>query len=242
MADRVLSVGHDSDLDIFLAFAVLGIPPEGQLWIFRRWLEFGTTSLEKFAPYAAHVVKVDLFFHLALSADLISRDRPSNRADIAYLYYLPFCMVFTSGDNLHERTVPRFLIEKQSFVRGQDLKADLRRLDDHYIQLPEEVRRQGIMTFAHDPPEEGDVVVTQLWDRFLPAWRSIKDGRHQRPKMSPEEEQRLLARFRREALGERTPSAIHIDDADFVMIQRTMPVQMGKWRILPPGVENNQTK
>ena len=48
-----------------------------------------------------HMFSVDFFFHLAIAADLISRVRPEgkadNKVDIAYLYYLPFCMVFVSA-------------------------------------------------------------------------------------------------------------------------------------------------
>ena len=66
--------------------------------------------MREFCPYFHYVYSVDLFFNFAVSADLISRVRPKgkadNKVDIAYLYYLPFCMVFTSNDNLHERVVP----------------------------------------------------------------------------------------------------------------------------------------
>jgi hypothetical protein len=61
--------------------------------------------------------------------------------DLAYLYYLPFCMVFVSNDRLHERCVPCSLTEHkaivdgwelsvdQEFVSGRNLKADLAKLD-----------------------------------------------------------------------------------------------------------------
>ena len=45
------------------------------------------------------------FFHVAVGKKLISPDRLSNRVDIAYLYYLPFAMVFVSNDKLHKRVV-----------------------------------------------------------------------------------------------------------------------------------------
>jgi hypothetical protein len=45
---------------------------------------------------------------------------------MAYLYYLPFAMCFTSNDNLHARTAPLFMdAEKQVFTPGRVLKADL---------------------------------------------------------------------------------------------------------------------
>jgi hypothetical protein len=77
--------------------------------ILMRWKAEGGPPFHEFAPYTAHVLTVDAFFYIAVSAHLISRDRPSNRVDMAYLYYLPFCMVFVSCDNLHEKTVPLFL-------------------------------------------------------------------------------------------------------------------------------------
>jgi hypothetical protein len=79
-----------------------------------------------------------------LAADLISPNRPSNKIDIAYLYYLPFCMVFTSNDNLHAQTVPLFLRKDQVFIAGMKLKADFHKLDDHYSQLPDDVKETGI--------------------------------------------------------------------------------------------------
>ena len=70
----------------------------------------------------------------------IGSERKSNMVDIAYLYYLPFCMVFTSRDDLHVRSVPFFLRTDQSFVHGDDLKADLKLLDEYYDVLPEETK------------------------------------------------------------------------------------------------------
>ena len=72
------------------ALEILGVPK--QLWkeIIGRWKSAGGPPLYEFAPYAAHVFKVDMFFVIALAAGLIPKPtRPSNRVDIAYLYYLP---------------------------------------------------------------------------------------------------------------------------------------------------------
>jgi hypothetical protein len=62
--------------------------------IVNRWKEHGCPPITAFAPYTAHVLAVDLFFCLALGADLIGRERPTNKIDIAHLYYLPVCMAF----------------------------------------------------------------------------------------------------------------------------------------------------
>jgi hypothetical protein len=87
-----------------------------------------------------------------VAGDHISTERPSNRMDIAYLFYLPFSQVFISGDRLHRRCAPLFLRANQEFVWGPDLKEDLRRMNAHYLTLPETVRDQGIMNFAGAPP------------------------------------------------------------------------------------------
>ena len=58
--------------------------------------------------------------------------------NIAYLYYLPFSMGFTSHDRLHARTAPLFINpEKQVFIPGGDLKADL--LGEHNAQVLSEL-------------------------------------------------------------------------------------------------------
>ena len=110
--------------------ALLSVPEPRILEILDRWEKAGSPPIWEFAPYFRHVYGVDLFFNLAMAADLISRVRPAgkadNKVDIAYLYYLPFCMVFVSNDKLHKRVVPLFLRDDQSFIVGDDLKADLR--------------------------------------------------------------------------------------------------------------------
>ena len=125
---------------------MLGVPPGHD----RRdsWPMDGARrpALREFAPYFRHTFGVDLFFHLAIAADHISRVRPKgkadNKVDIAYVYYLPFCHVFVSNDKLHKRVVPLFLREDQSFIVGEDLKADLQSLDTHFSQLHNLIRAQ----------------------------------------------------------------------------------------------------
>jgi hypothetical protein len=58
------------------------------------------------------------------------------------------------GTLLHPRPVPRFLGPDQVFVPGPELKADLHRLDEHYMQLPEEERARGMWRFAPAPPSQ----------------------------------------------------------------------------------------
>jgi len=220
-----------------VACASLGVPEHGLKEVTARWEKVGRPALVEFAPLTAHVLIVDLFFYLGLLTGHISKERPSNRVDIAYLYYLPFCMVFVSNDNLHARCVPLFLGKNQEFIRGQDLKADLCRLDDLYSAFPAEVREQGVMKFAHYPPVEGDFLTTRLWDRFLPRWR---ENAAKPLELTPETQARLLAEMKRmKEAAERGGEGVGIDldKAKAVIIRRQVPARMGKWRLLPPEAE-----
>ncbi len=211
------------------ALNLLRVPraPRGQ--IFLRWLNTGCPPIAEFAPYAAYVATIQLFFQLAVSLDLISGDRPSNAADIAYLFYLPFCMVFTSNDKLHVKTAQLFLRSDQVFVLGTDIKADLKRLDAHFSAQPQEVLDRGVMYF--DPPFDGDYLTTKLWKQFLPGWRERR-GDSGDVKMAPDAEKKLVAEFNRAI---EAPEGPHVegDEADLVAIQRMYPVRMGKWQIIP---------
>ncbi len=134
--------------------------------ILARWYRAVRPSIRIYAPYLTHVLTVDQFFYLAMAASRVGTQHSSNKADMAYLHYLPFCMVFTSRDNLLVRTAPLFLRSDQSFVHGDDLKADLRTLDLHYDALPEE-KKKGVYSFAAYPPDDNSYLVTQLWKKHM---------------------------------------------------------------------------
>ena len=214
------------------ALDVLRVPRAPRAPIFLHWLDSGAPPIAVFAPYAAYVATVQLFFQLAVSLDLISGDRPSNAADIAYLHYLPFCMVFTSTDKLHAKTAPLFLRLNQVFLSGTDLKADLQRLDAYFSAQPQEVLERGVMHF--EPPFDGDYVTTKLWKQFLPGWRERR-GRSGDVKISREAEAKLVAEVN-EAIAGPEGQPVTVGEADFVVIQREYPETMGKWRIIAADV------
>lgn len=66
---------------------VLGVPHELRSSIKRRWKDRGKPLIRNFAPYAAHMLRVELFFRVALGANLIASTRPSHQVDMAYLFY-----------------------------------------------------------------------------------------------------------------------------------------------------------
>lgn len=222
------------------AFKIM-FPERARVKIEKSWRSYGMPPLREFAPYTAHVLTVDLFFCIALGADLISRERPSNKIDIAYLYYLPFCMAFTSNDNLHTKTVPLFLDEDQAFVSGRDLKVDLAKLDAHYSTFSDEIKARGVMSFAHYPPTEGDFLVSKLWDQFMSStWR---DGASADPVPASDEANRKIVEEVERIVSSVDPGGdkdFSVDEADHVVIKHVVRIFKGKWRMLPSEVEREE--
>jgi hypothetical protein len=229
---------------ITLCFEILGVPEIYKRAALKRWELAGRPPLDQFLPYTTHVFKVDLLFYLGIYRSFISGERASNRADIAYLYYLPFCMVFFSGDKLHKRTVPLFLRDNQSYVDVQELKPALREIDEHYDALPEEIKALGVMQFASYPPSAMDNAVTQLWDKQMrPGWRenaAEREAELGEPRDTAGGRQ-TAAEFRErieQAQPLAAPPASGVDGPDYVVIRRQVPVRKGKWRMVSKEVED----
>jgi hypothetical protein len=222
------------------AYALLGLDRRQWSAVLSRWKEMGGPPLPQYAPYTAHCLLVDVFFHVAVDKRLISPDRSSNRTDMAYFYYLPFAMMFVSNDNLHKRTAPLFLNVKQHFVSGDELKADLQTLDAYYSALPEDEKAQGLFRIASTPPNDDAFLTTRIWKRFgLRVERPAKPFDHNENKGIND---RIVAEMRKMVESAKTQqggtfSPGELADPDAISIQRHVPLQRGKWRIMPPGVK-----
>jgi hypothetical protein len=218
-----------------LASEFLHVPQQLHSPIIETWKREGRRALNVFAPYAAHVVAVEVFFQMALAANLIATNRPSNRTDIAYLFYLPFSMLFVSSDNLHRRTVPLFMRQNQEFVWGIDLKSGLNTVNAHFLGLPEHVREKGIMSFASVPPEGN--AVADLWNRHMR--RNIRDD----PKFErhPENDAELLKRlkdFRKQPTLE--PGHASEPKEDMISIARSVRRKRGNWWQVPKDLPDTK--
>ena len=236
-AEETVRRDGDRYRNLRMALDRFGIPEPLRGDIIQRWKAEGGPHLVDFAPYAAYVTTVDTFFAFATGAGLESTERPSHRIDLAYLYYLPFCSVFSSGDGFHARLAPLFLTPDQVFVSAADLKADLAKLDAHYSELPQEVKVTGVVEFAFYPPTQGDFLVSRLWDRFMhPKWRERAESRVERPKLTEEQQRELVERLK-ELRRDGSPSApFDSDQADEVQIRRRVPPRRGKWQLLSDEV------
>ncbi len=239
LADAYID-GPSQETALKFGLNLLAIPEPRIAEILDRLEKAGSPPVREFAPYFRHIYGVDLFFNLAMAADLISRVRPAgkadNKVDIAYLYYLPFCMVFVSNDNLHKRVVPLFLRDDQSFIVGDDLKADLKKLDAHYSTLPDDVKVSGFYNFAPDPPEDTSFLTTQLWDKHLPRWRKIKAEKEPPDKSKEAAVVAALNRLQKAAESADPAERLPLEEMQFVQITRNPQRRKGKWLRYPDDV------
>ena len=221
-----------------LAMIVLDVDPQTRYDIFGKWKIYGQPPLKKFAPYAAHVLEVEIFFHLAIAANLISPERASNRTDIAYLFYLPFCTIFVSSDKLHKHCASLFMREDQEFVWGLELKYDLEKLNRHYsITFSSEDKERGITKLVKRPPKDMEFLVTQLWERLLP-FSDLSENSPETEQV-PERYLNLMKEIEKNSSSSFSEDALvsETQNPDLVSFQRNWPKRKGSWWILPKDFE-----
>jgi hypothetical protein len=187
--------------------------------------------------------------YLGIDRGFISGERTSNKADMAYLYYLPFTTVFVSGDRLHGRTAPLFLTPEQSYVNSDEFKAALREIDEYQSQLPEEIKQLGVLQFAGWPPSRLDNLVTRLWDKHMrPDWREIAAGQEaKRGKPRDEKADRatladVKARVESAQPVQKAEVPASGDEAGYALIRRQVPIRKGKWRMVSQEAEEAERR
>ncbi len=236
---------------LLLAKNLFNISDEGFREILRVWNKKGMVSMYDFAPYACHVLKVDLFFILCTSSGLISRERSSNRADISYLYYLPFSSIFTSSDNLHKRVVPLFLESDQRFIYGPDLKKDLRELDEYFFKTKsDDEKKGGVFGFAWYPPENDRFLTTRMWDDLRPHWRLRGDSIKQHGSMGKQtpvpdglkEHIKNAYKQMKEQEGLKLSPDFDLETANDVIVKKMVRARKGKWQLFSDEVLNSKER
>lgn len=226
---------ENTHLKISYLAALLGLKNKQRDEALSLWRRAGCRPLRTHAPYAAHVLEIEMFFQLALTSSLISADRPSNRVDIAYLYYLPFAHFLVSSDKLH-RSSTQAIAGTDRFVWGPDLKKDLQAINLAFQSTTPQERESGLSVIAPHPPDTGESLVIDLWDKFTPAWRRIKEV----PTDVSGASNSALARRIQELPNAPTATgreAIEImRDPPSVSIERHVRAQRGSWWQLPKSV------
>jgi hypothetical protein len=225
------------------AFTMLDVPEKARRPILKRWYSTRPMPFNEFAPYAAFVLKVNLFFYLCLDKTFIApshKGKQTNIIDLSYLYYLPFCIVFVSNDRLHSRLVPLFMEDDQTFISGHELKEDLKKLNIYYSKLPDDVKRMGTMRFATHPPTDEDTLIGRLYDEHLIPWRTNAKAKKEDLSKPIKTDKKLIEQLKRiqEEQKPYTGPTTNSDKVDSMTLTKRVPVQRGSWRILPEGIEN----
>ncbi len=242
MVDYFLSMPDRMHLLTF-STALLGVSEEYQGIILKRWRDSGSPDLKDFAPYFLHVFSLDLFFYLGMSANLFNSfpHAQTHKIDLTYLYYLPFCNIFTSNDKFHQELAPFFMRDDQTFIKGSDLKDDLKRIDQYYSAFPEDVKNRGTMTFAISPPDNTEYWITRMWDKYMSSsWRDMHTKKFDGTDVVDEEKEKELRDKMNKFFNEGEPvdmsSLKSLDQAHSLGIKRMVSARKGKWVKFPPEV------
>lgn len=249
IASKIVKGHGDRFKTLKLLRELINIDNETFKKIVSIWNREEMAPMDTFAPYASHVLKVDIFFILCASNGLISRVRKSNRADIAYLYYLPFTNIFTSYDKLHKRIVPLFLEPDQRFIAGEDLKDDLFKLDQYFDELKtKEEKSGGVYSFAWYPPNNDRFLTARMWDDLRPKWRLIEDSSRSTGQKNQNVPEGLKDHIKkaygemRGQDGQRIPPGFDLEKANDVIVKRQVRGRRGKWQLFSDEILNSKEK
>ncbi|MBX8620481.1 hypothetical protein K4754_00425 [Pseudomonas glycinae] len=240
LADQFLNGLTKTPSRFDAALEVLDVPSSMRRHVKERWKRKHRPSLRTFAPYAAHVLRIELFFSIALGANLVASTRASHKVDIAYLYYLPFCTLFVSSDKLHRQCAPLLMRTNQEFVWGMDLKADLSNINIYFSGLPEEVKQQGIYKFANRLPPESQGLIRKLFERHTP--NLLKTPETVDPeKIDKNVHKKLLDEMK---LWESAPMMVAGDQAsagelETMIIKRAISRSRGTWVQIGPEIDGD---
>jgi hypothetical protein len=241
IADTIIDY-MDPEWLIGFGLDLLGVP-EATEWVRNDWVSKRRPPLRDHLPYFIFMLTINIFFCLVLPAQLLRDIKPSHQIDLAYLYYLPFCTVFSSKDRFHNQVAPLFLTPFQTFVNGIELKEELKKLDEHYSGLPEDVLKLGLMTYAQEPPEDTFFLTTRLWDKYLPAWRNKPEDRPDLDDPAIQKELlEMVKKFTDQSDAVQPHDEQNIDKLDYVTIERRVRPRKGKWRRFSEEVEESVRK
>ena len=140
-----------------------GIPPVSVDKVTLRWFKDGRRAFQEFAPYAFFCLRANFLWNLGLTNPELFKPDKNDRKDLEYCYYLPNTQVFSSRDKKHCRLAPALMRPDQSFMNGDDLKQDLRKISEDWSSLTKEQRIELNARRGDAPPENEKSVIYQLW-------------------------------------------------------------------------------
>ena len=186
--------------------------------VFLRWETNRYKTIEEFAPYAFYCLKINLFFQLGLINNLFGT-KSTNRVDLEYLYYLPFCMVFSSGDKFLTQIAPFLMRDDQSFVERDELKEDLKKIE--FKKNSSDDKQKWELENGLVPPEDKDSITWLLWQKFM---RTDRRPGNFAVNLSREQNEKLAAYILDKMKGEVNlqHDNLNSDNADFIIKKSTI--------------------
>lgn len=240
LADSIVNRSDKPFEQMKFALDTLQVPQEFYSEIFENWKVLGYKPLGIYAPYAAYVLTIEVFFSIAMATDFISTDRASNWADICYLSYLPFSSFFVSSDKLHRLCAPYFLRSNQHFIWGIDFKEDLKKIDEHFKKFPRRVREQGLHAFAKFVPDNLEFKFPHIWNGYTKYPKSC-ESKSITPARKDESLVKEINSFKN--APEFKPEKIDFqpEDVDALYLERRVHRKKGFWHQVSKHIKPKET-
>lgn len=175
-------------------------------------------ALSALLPYTSYCLRAALIFHFGLAFGLVST-RPTCRLDLEYLYYAPFCHVFSSADKFH-RKMADVIARDQMFVAGHILKADLANLVSG--NGPVGPTNQSLDE-GYGPPQNPSSVTHQAWMKTMkPGFRDVAQDIQN--KLTPEKSAQMFKRFQQlmKSNSQRENPLISMDECEFIIMEHNV--------------------
>ena len=130
---------------------------------------------QEFFPYAFHYARVNQWFTGAIEMvcipGLVSK-KAKFHIDIQYLYYLPFCKIFTTSDKQLFDTAQVFRFSGQSIILGEEVKKDLAKI----CKFKEQSSSNKVSSEAVNELSGGEVL--QDWQFIQLSRQTVEPNKH----------------------------------------------------------------
>ena len=80
------------------------------------------------------------------------------------------CNIFSSRDKFHIDISEILLFDDQDFVNGDQLKADLKQINEARESLSETDKLDWEQRYSIEPPVNDNSITYTLWKKYLPDW------------------------------------------------------------------------
>lgn len=155
-----------------------------------RWENEGKPLFANFAPYSYYFYRCNVIYFLGLAKGFISASRKGKtHLDLHYLYYLPFCMAFTSGDTFLRDLFPFFKRINQKFLWKDHLKVDLKNIGIHWDGLDDAKKKEFRAEYENYPPDLPGSITATTWRELM---RPMPSKEERLPELSKERERLLV--------------------------------------------------